>query len=99
MIRSLELELDQNNLYINLSSSISVFYFFSGLCKISIYIDDSSRMNSVILMCCSTVVWREFAWGAIAGAFGEGMLHPIDTIKTRIQSQVILSGSQVTIVY
>lgn len=39
-------------------------------------------------------VWREFAWGAIAGAFGEGMLHPIDTIKTRIQSQVILSGSQ-----
>jgi hypothetical protein len=34
-------------------------------------------------------------WGAIAGAFGEGMMHPIDTIKTRIQSQAILSGSQV----
>lgn len=39
-------------------------------------------------------VWREFVWGAIAGAFGEGMMHPIDTIKTRIQSQVLLSGSQ-----
>ncbi|KAL5544617.1 hypothetical protein UlMin_008401, partial [Ulmus minor] len=38
--------------------------------------------------------WREFVWGAIAGGFGEGMMHPIDTIKTRIQSQVILSGSQ-----
>lgn len=39
-------------------------------------------------------VWREFVFGAIAGAFGEGALHPIDTIKTRIQSQAILSGSQ-----
>ncbi|KAK8657733.1 hypothetical protein V6N13_035957 [Hibiscus sabdariffa] len=39
-------------------------------------------------------VWREFVWGAIAGAFGEGMMHPIDTIKTRIQSQALLSGSQ-----
>ncbi|KAJ9140543.1 hypothetical protein P3X46_031178 [Hevea brasiliensis] len=39
-------------------------------------------------------VWREFVWGAIAGAFGEGMMHPVDTIKTRIQSQAILSGSQ-----
>ncbi|XP_075662427.1 uncharacterized protein LOC142631943 [Castanea sativa] len=39
-------------------------------------------------------VWREFVWGAIAGAFGEGMMHPIDTVKTRIQSQAILSASQ-----
>ncbi|XAR65536.1 hypothetical protein NMG60_11009688 [Bertholletia excelsa] len=39
-------------------------------------------------------VWREFLWGAIAGAFGEGMMHPIDTVKTRIQSQAILSGFQ-----
>ncbi|GAV64414.1 Mito_carr domain-containing protein [Cephalotus follicularis] len=39
-------------------------------------------------------VWREFLWGAIAGAFGEGMMHPIDTIKTRIQSQAILRASQ-----
>ncbi|KAL6973446.1 hypothetical protein U1Q18_027631 [Sarracenia purpurea var. burkii] len=39
-------------------------------------------------------IWREFLWGAIAGAFGEGMMHPIDTVKTRIQSQVILCGSQ-----
>ncbi|GMH07604.1 hypothetical protein Nepgr_009444 [Nepenthes gracilis] len=41
------------------------------------------------------VVWREFLWGGgIAGAFGEGMMHPVDTLKTRIQSQAILSGSQ-----
>ncbi|VFQ76466.1 unnamed protein product [Cuscuta campestris] len=39
-------------------------------------------------------VWREFVWGAIAGGFGEGMMHPIDTIKTRIQSQAILTGSR-----
>ncbi|KAI4329652.1 hypothetical protein MLD38_028014 [Melastoma candidum] len=39
-------------------------------------------------------VWREFLWGAIAGAFGEGMMHPIDTIKTRIQSQAILDSKQ-----
>ena len=40
-------------------------------------------------------VWREFLWGGIAGAFGEGMMHPIDTVKTRIQSQAIFSASQV----
>ena len=40
-------------------------------------------------------VWREFVWGAFAGAFGEGMMHPIDTVKTRIQSQAILGGGQV----
>ncbi|KAH9778164.1 mitochondrial substrate carrier family protein [Citrus sinensis] len=39
-------------------------------------------------------VWREFLWGGIAGGFGEGMMHPVDTVKTRIQSQAILSGSQ-----
>ncbi|XP_042015798.1 S-adenosylmethionine carrier 1, chloroplastic/mitochondrial-like [Salvia splendens] len=39
-------------------------------------------------------VWREFLWGAIAGAFGEGMMHPVDTIKTRMQSQAIFSGSK-----
>ncbi|OMO53163.1 Endoplasmic reticulum-adenine nucleotide transporter [Corchorus capsularis] len=39
-------------------------------------------------------VWREFLWGAMAGAFGEGMMHPVDTIKTRIQSQALLTGSQ-----
>ncbi|XP_078164369.1 uncharacterized protein LOC144559240 [Carex rostrata] len=39
-------------------------------------------------------VWREFVWGAIAGAFGEGMLHPIDTLKTRMQSQAIITGTQ-----
>ncbi|KAK0587587.1 hypothetical protein LWI29_025405 [Acer saccharum] len=39
-------------------------------------------------------VWREFLWGAVAGAFGEGMMHPVDTVKTRIQSQAIFSGSQ-----
>lgn len=39
-------------------------------------------------------VWREFLWGGIAGAFGEGMMHPIDTVKTRIQSQAFFSASQ-----
>lgn len=41
-----------------------------------------------------TTVWREFVWGGLAGGFGEGMMHPIDTVKTRIQSQAIISGSQ-----
>ncbi|KAK3037960.1 hypothetical protein RJ639_030665 [Escallonia herrerae] len=40
------------------------------------------------------LVWREFLWGGIAGAFGEGMMHPIDTIKTRIQSQIILGAHE-----
>ncbi|KAL0926061.1 hypothetical protein M5K25_004443 [Dendrobium thyrsiflorum] len=39
-------------------------------------------------------VWREFGWGALAGAFGEGMMHPVDTVKTRIQSQAIITGNQ-----
>lgn len=39
-------------------------------------------------------VWREFLWGAMAGAFGEGIMHPVDTVKTRIQSQAIISSSQ-----
>ncbi|KAK1652101.1 hypothetical protein QYE76_069906 [Lolium multiflorum] len=39
-------------------------------------------------------VWREFVWGAIAGAFGEGMMHPVDTLKTRLQSQAIMTGAQ-----
>lgn len=39
-------------------------------------------------------VWREFLWGALAGGFGEGMMHPIDTVKTRIQSQAIFTQSQ-----
>ncbi|WOL16977.1 mitochondrial substrate carrier family protein E [Canna indica] len=39
-------------------------------------------------------VWREFMWGAMAGGLGEGMMHPIDTLKTRIQSQAIISGTQ-----
>lgn len=43
------------------------------------------------------VVWKEFVWGAIAGAFGEGMMHPVDTVKTHIQSQGILSGCQVVL--
>ncbi|TKY73307.1 S-adenosylmethionine carrier 1 [Spatholobus suberectus] len=39
-------------------------------------------------------LWREFVWGAVAGAFGEGMMHPVDTVKTRLQSQAILNGIQ-----
>lgn len=58
------------------------------------------HMNNVcVFLFGSSLVWREFVFGAIAGAFGEGALHPIDTIKTRIQSQAILSGSQVTIIF
>lgn len=39
-------------------------------------------------------VWREFVWGGIAGAFGEGMMHPVDTLKTRLQSQAIMTGAK-----
>ncbi|RZC59846.1 hypothetical protein C5167_007156 [Papaver somniferum] len=39
-------------------------------------------------------VWKEFLFGAAAGGFGEGMMHPIDTIKTRMQSQAILSEAK-----
>ncbi|GJX97068.1 mitochondrial substrate carrier family protein E, partial [Tanacetum coccineum] len=40
-------------------------------------------------------VWIvEFLWGALAGGFGEGMMHPIDTVKTRIQSQAIFTKGQ-----
>ena len=40
-------------------------------------------------------MWREFVWGGIAGAFGEGMMHPVDTLKTRLQSQAIMTGAKV----
>ncbi|XP_044972282.1 mitochondrial substrate carrier family protein E-like isoform X3 [Hordeum vulgare subsp. vulgare] len=32
--------------------------------------------------------------GSNAGAFGEGMMHPVDTMKTRLQSQAIMSGAK-----
>lgn len=32
-----------------------------------------------------TSIWKEFIWGALAGGFGETVMHPIDTVKTRIQ--------------
>ncbi|XP_022738711.1 mitochondrial substrate carrier family protein E isoform X2 [Durio zibethinus] len=59
--------------------------FESGLSLIS----DKATLNQNQFF-----VWREFLWGAIAGAFGEDMMHPIDTIKTRIQSQALLTGSR-----
>ena len=40
-------------------------------------------------------LWREFVWGGFAGAFGEGMMHSVDTLKTRLQSQAIIAGHQV----
>lgn len=40
------------------------------------------------------LAWREFVWGGLAGAFGEGMMHPVDTIKTRLQSQAVITGTQ-----
>lgn len=45
------------------------------------------------------VVWKEFLFGAAAGGFGEGMMHPIDTIKTRMQSQAILSEAKVRVLF
>ncbi|KAH7549219.1 hypothetical protein JRO89_XS13G0000300 [Xanthoceras sorbifolium] len=39
------------------------------------------------------IIWREFLWGAVAGAFGEGMMHPIDTVKTRIQKDVNVTAA------
>ncbi|TQE01578.1 hypothetical protein C1H46_012808 [Malus baccata] len=33
-------------------------------------------------------VMREFLWGAVAGAFEEGMMHPVDTVKTRIRARL-----------
>lgn len=61
-----------------------------------------SLMRFAAVLCSNYVclemilVWKEFVWGAMAGAFGEGMMHPVDTVKTRIQSQVFLSGAQVS---
>lgn len=52
----------------------------------------SSEMQASVAAHNHFFIWREFCWGAIAGAFGEGMMHPVDTVKTRIQSQAILSG-------
>ncbi|KAJ6882017.1 mitochondrial substrate carrier family protein E [Populus alba x Populus x berolinensis] len=52
----------------------------------------SSEMQASVAAHNHFLIWKEFWWGAIAGAFGEGMMHPVDTVKTRIQSQAILSG-------
>ncbi|CAM6129155.1 unnamed protein product [Calypogeia fissa] len=30
--------------------------------------------------------WWEFVWGGLAGVFGETLMHPVDTLKTRLQS-------------
>ncbi|BBG99848.1 hypothetical protein Prudu_009677, partial [Prunus dulcis] len=34
---------------------------------------------------------------AIAGEFGEGMMHPVDPVKARIQSRAILCESQMVV--
>lgn len=39
-------------------------------------------------------IWREFLWGALAGAFGESIMHPVDTTKTRMQSAAFVGGIQ-----
>ncbi|BBM99553.1 solute carrier family 25 (mitochondrial S-adenosylmethionine transporter), member 26 [Marchantia polymorpha subsp. ruderalis] len=31
-------------------------------------------------------MWKEFLWGGMAGVIGETIMHPMDTLKTRIQS-------------
>lgn len=71
--------------------------FFGKLTASFFYLYYPFRCHSVFDLMFWSLVWREFLWGAIAGAFGEGMMHPVDTIKTRIQSQAVLSGSQVWI--
>lgn len=42
--------------------------------------DSSSRPHA------HTEVWREFVCGGIAAALGESLMHPVDTVKTRMQS-------------
>ncbi|KAK9118870.1 hypothetical protein Scep_016963 [Stephania cephalantha] len=56
--------------------------------------NDCSEVPEVLIFVSGPAVWREFLWGAIAGGFGEGMMHPVDTVKTRIQSQAIISGAR-----
>ncbi|KAH9321327.1 hypothetical protein KI387_015966, partial [Taxus chinensis] len=40
---------------------------------------------------------REFLWGGLAGAFGESIMHPVDTTKTRMQSAVLVGGVESSI--
>lgn len=39
-------------------------------------------------------VLREFLWGGLAGAFGESIMHPVDTTKTRMQSAILVGGTE-----
>ncbi|EFJ37294.1 hypothetical protein SELMODRAFT_437889 [Selaginella moellendorffii] len=45
-------------------------------------IADSGGSRSAV----SLSAWREFLWGGLACGFGETIMHPVDTIKTRLQS-------------
>jgi hypothetical protein len=45
------------------------------------------------------IAWREFGWGALASGFGETLLHPVDTLKTRIQSGKTGLSLQVELIF
>nr|CAB3501605.1 unnamed protein product [Digitaria exilis] len=71
----------------HLPSSPHLTNFFGKCLPISpLHIDSDNQLSEWI--------WREFVWGGIAGAFGEGMMHPVDTLKTRLQSQAIMTGAK-----
>ncbi|KAL5972279.1 hypothetical protein ACLOJK_041532 [Asimina triloba] len=59
-----------------------------------IYYTSTAAVTSSGMQFPDFLLWREFLWGGLAGAFGEGVMHPIDTIKTRIQSQAVIRGCQ-----
>lgn len=46
----------------------------------------SPRLQTPVTSAKGFFSWREFAWGALASGFGETLMHPVDTLKTRIQS-------------
>lgn len=74
------------------------------LSTIAIALNPLHQRSRIVYVIClisfsGDAVWREFAWGAVAGGFGEGMMHPIDTMKTRMQSQTLITGCQVCSTY
>jgi hypothetical protein len=49
-------------------------------------VERSLEFLTQVVCRCAGIAWREFGWGALASGFGETLLHPVDTLKTRIQS-------------
>ncbi|CAL9049972.1 unnamed protein product [Musa banksii] len=68
------------------------------LAKKAVFVDDETFAKASLISEQARTIkvlehGREFLWGALAGGFGEGMMHPIDTLKTRMQSQAVISGT------